>query len=547
MRDTITYSFFLVLVYLVVTIYHQTKGSMAGKLIPMSHIKQLLRLYQQGAGKKTIARTLDMSRNTVKAYLDTITELDESIDDLLNLDDPVLSRRLHAGSPAYKDARYSYLAEQLDYFTRELTRVGVTRKLLWEEYRSTQSDGYSYSQFCYHLSRLLATRRPSMVLTHCPADKLFIDYAGKTLSITDPDTGEISECQVFIACLPYSDYSFAMAVKTQTIPDFIHALVCCLKALGGVPKALVPDNLKSAIVKAHRYEPDVNRALEDLANHYHTTVVPARAGKPKDKALVENQVKLIYNRVYAKLRNQVFFDLGSLNRAIAEKVAEHNQTRMQQKPYCRTERFVAEEKPLLSPLPDTDFELKYYARYKVAQNNHIYLGADKHYYSVPYVHIGKTVQVIYTRSLVRMYWEGTLIASHPRDPRQGRYTTTAEHLCSQHQHYLKRSPEYYLRRAGKVSATLRELFDRIFARDRYPEQLYRTCDGLLSLARKTDPEAFSRACRIALEHQQYSWQFIDNLLKNNMTNQAEPDNSNQLPKHDNVRGKEYYQQTLNLY
>ena len=519
---------------------------MAGKPIPMSQIKQLLRLHQQGAGKKHIARTLGISRNTVKAYLDKITAADWQIEDLLCLDDPVLSRRMHAGSPALKDPRFTCFADRLDYFTRELAKVGVTRKLLWEEYRAETPDGYGYSQFCYHLSRLINARRPSMVLTHQPADKLFIDFAGHTLPITDRHTGQITQCQVFIACLPYSDYSFVMAVPSQSIADFIHALVCCLTALGGVPRALVPDNLKSAIVRASRYEPDVNRALEDLANHYGTTVVPARAGKPKDKALVENQVKLIYNRVYAKLRNQVFFDLDSLNKAIAEKVAEHNQTRMQQKPYCRTERFLAGEKPLLAPLPATRFELKYYSRYKVAQNNHIYLGADKHYYSVPYAHIGKTVEVIYTRSLVRIYHEGALLTAHPRDPRPGRYTTSAEHLCSQHQHYLKRSPEYYLGRARKGGPELARLFKKIFSQDRYPEQLYRSCDGLLALSRKTDPETFARACRLALEHENYSWRFIDNVLKNKMTGHSEPDDSNQLPKHDNLRGRDYYQQTLKL-
>jgi hypothetical protein len=242
----------------------------------------------------------------------------------------------------------------------------------------------------------------------------------------------------------------------------------------------------------------------------------------------------------------VFFDLDSLNKAIAEKVAEHNQTRMQQKPYCRTERFLSEEKPLLAPLPATRFELKYYSRYKVGQNNHIYLGADKHYYSVPYAHIGKTVQVIYTRSLVRIYSEGALLTAHPRDPRPGRYTTRAEHLCSQHQHYLKRSPEYYLRRARSGGPALAALFEKIFSQDRYPEQLYRSCDGLLALSRKADPEAFTRACRLALEHQNYSWRFIDNVLKNKMTDHHEPDDSKQLPKHGNLRGRDYYQQTLKL-
>ena len=170
----------------------------------------------------------------------------------------------------------------------------------------------------------------------------------------------------------------------------------------------MPDNLKAAIIKAHKYEPSVNQALEDFANHYNTTVTPARARKPKDKALVENQVRLIYTRVYARLRNQTFFDLYSLNQAIAEKIREHNQTRMQQKDYCREEKYLAEEKQLLAPLPVTRFEVKYYKQLKVARNNHIYLTTDKHYYSVHYSHIGSQVMVIYTRSMVYIYANGVI-------------------------------------------------------------------------------------------------------------------------------------------
>lgn len=219
---------------------------------------------------------------------------------------------------------------------------------------------------------------------------------------------------------------------------------------------------------------------------------------------------------------------------------------MQRKPWCRSERFLAEEKPLLLPLPASRFVLKYYRNYKVAQNNHVYLGADKHYYSVPWRHIGKTVQVIYTRSLVRIYSEGTLLGAHPRDIRPRRYSTNPEHLCSQHQQYLQRSPEYYLRRALASGPALARLFEAIFAQDRYPEQLYRSCDGLLALGKKTDPEVFARACGIAVEHQNYSWRFIDTLVKNNMTSHQDSPVSKQLPKHGNVRGRDYYQQTLNI-
>ena len=514
---------------------------MAGKPKRMSQIKQLIRWHGQGVGIKTIARELGMSKNTVKSYLAKFEEGNLDFQTLLTLDEPVLEAKLFAGTPSYKEERYTHLKDNLSYLAGELKKTGVTRQLLWKEYREAQPDGYSYTQFCHHLSQYLLAKTPSMVLSHTAGEKLFVDFAGKKLSYVDKETGEIKECQVFVACLPYSDYSFAMAVPSQNIEDFIYALKCCLKELGGVPRTFVPDNLKSAIVKAHKYEPGVNQALEDFANHYNTTVTPTRSRKPKDKALVENQVRLIYARVYAKLRNQIFFDLSSLNKAIKEKVREHNQTRMQQKDYCREEKFLAEEKYLLAPLPIVEYEVKYYKELKVAKNNHIYLTNEKHYYSVHYSHIGSRVVVIYTRSMVYIYSKGERIAVHQRSRRKGAYTTNREHLCSHHRYYLDRSPEYYLRKAKHKSILLHRLFEQIFKQQRYPEQLYRTCDGLLSLHRKTPMGDFERACEIALENNVYSYSFVANIIKNGMTKHT-PDITNRknLPLHENTRGAGYY-------
>ena len=520
---------------------------MAGKPKPMSQIKQLLQLHEQGKNKKFIARSLGISKNTVKTYLAKLASSSLDIQSLLTLDDPILEGKFHAGNPAYKDERFDHFKANLDYFTKELARVGVTKQLLWEEYRSDYPGGYGHTQFCYHLSQQLVARKPSMVLQHKAGEKLFIDFAGKKLSYVDSDTGEVVSCQVFVACLPYSDYSFVMAVRSQSIADFLYALGCCLEDLGGVPEVLVPDNLKSAIVKASSYEPDVNRAMEDFANHYKTTVIPARARKPKDKALVENQVKLIYTRIYARLRELTFFDLPSLNKAIKEKTREHNQTRMQQKPYCREERFLADEKHLLNPLPEQPFDLKYYRELKVAKNNHVYLAQDKHYYSVPYTLIGLEVKVIYTRSMVYIYAKGQQIAVHIRDYKQGGYTTNKEHLCSAHQHYMDRSPDYYLNKSKLKSELLYQLLGHLFAQNRHPEQLYRTCDGLLNLQRKTDPKIFDKACQMAIECQKYSYVFVLTVIKNKMTEEKETKQLKSLPSHKNVRGKEYYiQSTINF-
>ncbi len=517
---------------------------MAGKPKRMSQVKQILQLHKQGYKIKPIAKNLSISKNTVKSYLEKYRSSKLSLDTLLKMEDHDLEKVFHPGNPAYKDDRFDTLTDNLDYYTKELKREGVTRKLLWEEYRMSHPAGYSLSQFSFHLSQHLLTKKPSLVLKHEPGEKLFVDFAGKKLSYIDRETGEIIECQVFVACLPYSDYGFCVAVPSQSTDDFIHALTLCLESLGGAPKALVPDNLKAAVTKANRYEPRINRVLEDFANHYNMAVVPARVRKPQDKALVENQVKLIYNRVYARIRNQQFFSLEDLNAAITEHTAKHNQTRMQKRDYCRQEHFLSNEKHLLQPLPETAFEIKYYKEYKLAQNNHIYLGQDKHYYSAPYQYIGKKLKVIYTRSMVRIFSSHNLIAVHRRSFVKGSYTTDKNHLCSTHQHYLNRSPEYYRNKASKLSETLACLVELMFAQNRYPEHLYRGCDGLFSLWRNTPGETFDKACLIAIEHQNYSYRFVQNIIKNKMTETVEEKPGKPLPEHNNIRGKEYYNNQL---
>jgi hypothetical protein len=332
-----------------------------------------------------------------------------------------------------------------------------------------------------------------------------------------------------------------MAVEQQTTENFLYALSCCLQHLGGSPKILVPDNLKAAVVKTDRYESTLNRSMEDFANHYNFVVLPARVAAPKDKAKCENHVRIIYSRVYAKLRNQRFFSLEELNRALAEKTLEHNQTRMQRKDYSRQEKFLADEKQALIPLPETDFEQKYYAALRVDKNNCIYMGRDKHYYSVPYIYIGEKVQVIYTRRLVKIFCGNAQIAVHERRIGYG-YTIVAGHLCSTHQHYNERSADYYIKKAKEKSEALASVVTALFNGSQPPEVYYKACDGLLSLCRKTDALIFEKACQRAIEEGVYSYRFIKTMIENN-TLQVEEEAYKPLPAtQENIRGKAYYQQ-----
>ena len=511
---------------------------MAGKVTEMSKIKQLIQLHESGVSNRRISKALSLDRETVNQYVRKMKAGNMLSVELIELEDPVLEGKFIAGTAAYTDKRFEEFKELLPYFENELKRKHVTRHLLWQEYLSKNPSGYRYTQFCFHLNQLLVARRPSAVLTHQAGEKLFVDFAGDKLEIIDIQTGEAIPVHVFVACLPYSDYTFIMAVKRQTTEDFLHALSCCLNHLGGCPKIVVPDNLKAAVIKTDRYEPTLNRLMDDFANHYGFGVMPTRIYHAKDKAMVENQVRIIYSRVYAKLRNQHFFSLQELNRALAEKTMEHNQTRMQRTGYSRQEKFLADEQHLLGALPKTAFEVKYYTDLRVGNNNHIYLGRDKHYYSVPYTYTGQKVQVIYTRTLVKIFCKNERIATHERVTGNG-YTTVTEHLCSAHQHYSMRSPDRYIETARKKSTALAEIITLIFSRPQPPELFYRTCDGLLSLCRKTDPERFEKACQLALDNHVFSYGFIKSLIESNSlfdeTLTYKP-----LPTPNNMRGQQYY-------
>ncbi len=519
---------------------------MAGIIINMSKVKQVLRLHAQGVSNRKIAGDLGLYKGTVNTYVRKIKEHEYSIEELLALDEPVLESKLFAGNPAYKQDRFEEFKGMISYWEEELKKPHVTRYLLWEEYRESHPDGYGYSQFCFHLGQIIKARKPGSILQHHAGEKLFVDFAGDAVSYINRESGEVIQTQVFVACLPYSDYAFVMAVPSQSTDDFLYALSCCLKHPGGSPKIVVTDNLKASVIKTDRYEPELNRVMDDFANHYGFAVLPARVRKPQDKASVENEVKIVYRRVYAKLRHHTSFSLEEINRALADKTREHNQTRQQQKGYCREEKFLAEEKPLLKALPEKDFEIKYYAKLRVAQNNCIYLARDKHYYSVPYPYIGEEAHVIYTRSLVRIYIRGVYVATHLRTIGFG-YTVVKAHMGSGHNFYHDRSPEFYIRQAGKHSELLAELFAVIFERAEIPEVQYKRCDGLLSLQRKTDPVIFERVCRYALDNDILTYQSIKRVMdaKAYMLNgeeEKQQGKKNRNIQHINIRGKKYYEE-----
>jgi len=487
-----------------------------------------------------IGDIIKMDRGTISSYLKKIQNNDYDVDELLAMDDISLETRFHSGNPAYLEDKFLEFKALIPHFETELKKKHVTQKLLWAEYKEQHPDGYGYSQFCFHLSQLKVARKDaSAILTHSPARELYIDFAGDKLSYVDQISGEIIMVEVFVAVLPYSNYTFVMAVPSQKAEDFVFAITKCLRHLNGVPAILVPDNLKAAVIKTDRYEPTLNRVLEDLANHYSMALIPCRPYHPRDKSNVENGVHLTYQRVYARLRNITFFSLADLNLAIAEKVKQHNQTRMQRFPYSREEKFLADEAPLLKAIPKEDFQIMSYATLTVGGNGCVYLAREKHYYSVPSKYIGMKVNLVITRSSIQIYHERLSIAVHSHERGAG-YTTIKDHFASTHQHWSKRSPEYYIGMAGRRSSGLEVLIKRIFEVEEIPELAYRTCDGLLSLQKKTDPKVFEMACELAYSQDLFGYKRFTSIISKCAEQIEENKPTPKLPFHENIRGKNSY-------
>ncbi len=499
---------------------NRTSTTMAGKVKDMSLIKQVLQLKQLGESNRGISRKLSINKETVNSYVKTMRANGWIINDLLRKEDPELERLFHAGSPAYSDPRMTDFLSRLPYFREQLTnpKLHVTRQLLYEEYIKCYPNGYGKSQFYFHLKQnLVAQKDCTAVLTgtYNPGEKLMVDFAGDKLNYVDPETGEIIKVEVFVACMPYSDYTYAICVPSQKTEDFLHALGKALEFYGGVPRIVVPDNLKAAVIKADKYEPVLNKAMDDMGNHYGFVTIPCQPVKPTQKAKVENQVQIIYHRIYARLRNRQFFSLEELNAAVSEFLACHNQTRMQQRPYTREEHFHAVEKPELLPLPATPYQMKRYAEVTVQQNGHVYLSCDKHYYSVPYTLIGCKAKMIFTSTLVKVYVKGELVATHRCDRSFG-YTSVEEHLASNTLAFTKRSASYYKDRARSVSDALLALFDSMFAGSNGscpPEYYYKTCDMMLRLQRSYPEDIFEEACEICLENRLFTGKRLENVLK----------------------------------
>lgn len=523
---------------------------MANNPISMSRIRHILRLHHQGRSKLLIASQTGVARNTLKKYIQafltsgfTFAELDALSDK--DLDDLFVRPTQKPLTP--DDARLNTLLALFPHIEKELKRKGTTRQTLWEQYKKDQPDGFGRSQFNMYFRQWKASFNPSMRIDHKAGDKLYVDFAGDKLHIVDPSTGELQAVEVFVAILGASQLTYVEAVSSQQKEDFIAACEGALHFMGGVPAAIVPDNLKSAVTSSSKYEPVLNETFAAFAEHYSTTILPARAYRPKDKAHVENAVKIIYRRIYTKVSEGAHTSLTALNAAILSALEDHNNRPMKGRHYSRRQQFEEVEKAALMALPPRRFELKESAFATVAKNGHVLLGADRHYYSVPYRYIGKKVKLLYSRSTVEVFAAHERIAIHGRVKSAHHYTTQQDHLASTHRFVSEWTPERFLSWAATIGEDVRCYIAKVLDGKHHPEQAYKSCLGILSFAKKVGDDRLTRACQRALGYGSYNFKTIQRILEKRLDElgpDGEPlgeEGGPQMPEHDNIRGEHYYQ------
>lgn len=360
----------------------------------------------------------------------------------------------------------------------------------------------------------------------------------------DPSTGELTEVEVYVAVLGYSQLTYVEAVYSQKKQDFIQATENALHFFGGVPRVLVPDNLKSAVRKAGKYEAEINADFLDFANHYGTSVLPARSYKPRDKALVEKAVSITYSRIFAPLREQVFYSLVALNDAILDLLTLHNSKPFQQRAGNRQELFELQEQSLLTALPSERYEIKVFKEVTVMKNGYIQIYEDKHYYSVPYRFIGREVKLIYSAIQVSVFYNKERIAYHPRTQRKFIYTTNKDHLSSTHRFVSEWNPEYFTTWAGALAPVVKDYITRILDKATYPEQAYRSCVGILSQEKKVGRDRLIKAIERATFYGAFNYTIITKILKSGLDQVPFTDDVTEqlsLPFHNNIRGPQDYQ------
>lgn len=514
---------------------------MAAKRLTMRHIKEILRLhFEAKLSIRQISLCTQASIGGVQKLLSKARAANLTWPLSQELDDKAIEAIIYPKTTSTHSTRYEI--PSWPDIHQELKQKGVTKTLLWEEY-CQQYPGryYSYSQFCNRYTDWLKRQKRSMRQQHKAGDKLFVDYAGQTVPIVNPDTGEYHHVQVFVAVMGASNYTYAEATWSQQLPDWLQSHVRCFEFLGGLPNMVIPDNLKSGVSKACRYDPDTNPAYQQLAHHYGIAIVPARPRKPQDKAKAEVGVQIIERWILARLRHHTFFSLAELNHCIKTLLMEVNHKPFKQGKGNRQSRFTSIDKPLLKPLPKHAYQFHDIKKVKVNVDYHIQY--DNHLYSVPHHLVGEYLECHAGDKLVRFYFQSKPIASHARRYRAGT-TTNPEHMPNRHRKHQQWTPGRLMNWAKDIGHDTLSWVKALIEQKQHPEQAYRVCLGLLNLTKQYPPTHINQACSIANQQGLYRLKHIKNILKNHQ-GQLRQTTLDVVPKqppfHQNIRGPHHFQ------
>ena len=506
--------------------------------LSMRRIRDLLRLrHAQGLSERAIATSLGMSKGAVGGYLARARAAGLSWPLPPELDDDALELLLFPGQVG--SGRPERPVPDWARIDRELRRPGVTRALLWEEYRAAHPDGFGYTWFCGRFDAWKGRTCPTMRQTHLAGDKVFVDFAGDTIDVIDPVTGEARAVKLFVAAMGASNHIFAEAREGEGLEDWIGAHVALFAFLGGVPKAVVPDNLKAAVLKPDRHEPGLNRTYAEMAAHYGVAVLPARPRKPRDKAKVEVAVLVAERWILARLRDRRFFSLAELNAAIRVLLDELNARVMRGYGASRADLFAALDQPELRPLPEEPYVFARWKRCRVAPDYHVEV--DGSFYSVPFGLIRELVDVRVVERTVEVFHRGRRVASHVRSPGRRGHVTVADHMPSAHRRLGEWTPARLLASAEKVGPSAAAFCEAMMAARPHPEQGFRTCLGVLALVKGYGPARVDAACRRGLQIRARSVASIRSILKTGLDRAFLDETPDPEPlRHANIRGQRYY-------
>lgn len=502
----------------------------------MRKIKEFIRLKDAGLSNRDIAASCSVSASTVSEVLNRAKEIGVTWAKAQPLDEEELEQVLFSERQQVKGSKKDL---DLEYLYRELRRKDVTLQLLWAEYIKDNPQGYKYSYFCEIYQKWRGTLEVSMRQHYRAGEKTMVDFAGKTVPITDPVDGSIWQAHIFVAILAATNFTFALATRDETLESWILGQIHAFEYFGGVTEQLIPDNPKAVVHKACRYEPEINRTYHEMATHYGVAVIPTRPKKPKDKAKAEKAVQLVEYWILARLRKRTFFSLEELNRAILELLVEMNNRPFQVLEGSRRSMFEDLEKPLLKPLPAQRYE---FARWKSAKVNIDYhVEAEKNFYSVPYQLVKEQVDVRLTAGAVEILHKGKRVASHECLRGKGRFTTLPEHMPKAHQKHLQWTPSRILRWASESGPQTGALVQAIMDSKPHPEQGYRACIGLIRLGERYTVKRLEAACARALIFNTLSYSSVNSILKKGLDQLPRVETLTAAPIcHQNVRGSKYY-------